>query len=81
MEQFFLINDCCCICGDLLYKYALDLYAIGRGTSLALKSHIMTMLMIFLHTSVFFVEHNLLNVRAFLRIDAPGMGNRYLAMF
>ncbi len=41
-------------CGDLLYKYALDLYAIRRGTSFALKSHIMTMLMLFGHTSVFF---------------------------
>ncbi len=69
-------------CGDLLYKYALDLYAIGRGTSFALKSHIMTMLMLFLHTSVFFGGgHDLLNISIFLKINALGMGNRYLAMF
>ncbi len=67
-------------CGDLLYKYALDLYAIGRRTSFALKSHIMTMLMLFLHTSVFW-GHNLLNISIFLKIDALGMGKRYLAMF
>ncbi len=68
-------------CGDLLYKYALDLYAIGRRTSFALKSHIMTMLMLFLHTSVFLGGHNLLNISIFLKIDALGIGKRYLAMF
>ncbi len=69
-------------CGDLLYKYALDLYAIRRGTSFALKSHIMTMLMLFGHTSVFFGGgHNLLNISIFLKIDALGIGKRYLAMF
>ncbi len=69
-------------CGDLLYKYALDLYAIRRGTSFALKSHIMTMLMLFGHTSVFFWGgHNLLNISIFLKIDALGIGKRYLAMF
>ncbi len=28
-----------------------------------------------------FVERNLLNISVFLKIDALGMGNRYLAMF
>ena len=68
-------------CGDLLYKYALDLYAIRRGTSFALKSHIMTMLMLFGHTSVFWGGDNLLNISIFLKIDALGIGKRYLAMF